>query len=136
MTRLVHHTPVILIHDQVNTKSDTKGRNPTTSASGAEIPVAAAPRAAAVIPSERPQTRHRVSKPRRPTAPVPSVSNNLEGAITLAVTNSFAERLAEALEEFEAKYQASMIAHKAVLEAGKAVKQAVDSWKESWAAGQ
>jgi hypothetical protein len=54
----------------------------------------------------------------------------------MATTNSFARRLGEKLEEFEAKYQASMIAHQAVLEAGKAVKEAVDAWVESWTAGQ
>ncbi|KAJ5433248.1 uncharacterized protein N7458_012404 [Penicillium daleae] len=106
----------------------------TTTASGAESS-AVALRDAADHPSERPLKRLRISGPRRPSPPVPA-ADSAEGAATMAVNTVFARDLAKKLEEFEAKYQASMAAHKAVMEAGKAVKDLVESWVGSWAAGQ
>ena len=106
----------------------------TTTASGAESS-AVALRDAAAHPSERPLKRLRISGPRHPSAPVPP-SESAEGAATTAVNVVFARDLAKKLEEFEAKYRASMAAHKAVMEAGKAVKDLVETWLGSWAAGQ
>lgn len=45
-------------------------------------------------------------------------------------------QLAKRLDDFEAKYQASMAAHLAVMEAGKAVKDAVEAWRGVWARGE
>jgi hypothetical protein len=130
---------MILIYDKVNTNSDIKGRNPTTSASGADIPAVAAPGTAADTPSERrSQTRLRISKPRRPKASPPSASNNLGGTGLvggtglLAVNSSFARELGKLLERFESNYQASIIAHNAVLETGKDVKELVEWWVRTW----
>jgi hypothetical protein len=117
---------------RVNTNIDTK--DCTTTASGAESS-AVALRDAADHPSEPPLKRLRISGPRRPSPPVPA-ADSAEGAATMAVNTVFARDLAKKLEEFEAKYQASMAAHKAVMEAGKAVKDLVESWVGSWAAGQ
>jgi hypothetical protein len=130
---------MILIYHKVNTNSDIKGRNPTTSASGADIPVVAAPGTAADTPNERrSKTRLRISKPRRPKTSPPSASNNLGGtglvgsAGLLAVNSSFARELGKLLERFESNYHASVIAHNAVLETGKDVKELVEWWVRTW----
>ncbi|OKP12058.1 hypothetical protein PENSUB_2416 [Penicillium subrubescens] len=131
-----NNTTAVIPHP---TLEGDQGRNPTTSASGADIPAVAAPGTAADTPSERrSQTRLRISKPRRPKASPPSASNNLGGTGLvggtglLAVNSSFARELGKLLERFESNYQASIIAHNAVLETGKDVKELVEWWVRTW----
>ncbi|GLI72770.1 hypothetical protein PoHVEF18_000954 [Penicillium ochrochloron] len=103
-----------------------QGRNPTTSASGADIPVVAAPGTAADTPSERrSKTRLRISKPRRPKnlSPLsfqqPGGTGLVGSAGLLAVNSSFARELGKLLES-------------AVLETGKDVKELVEWWVRTW----
>ncbi|KAJ5690426.1 hypothetical protein N7462_004818 [Penicillium macrosclerotiorum] len=60
----------------------------------------------------------------------------LEGSASLAVHVVLSRELGKRLDEFERKFQLSMEAHKATMEAGKAVKEAVDQWVAAWTAGK
>lgn len=119
-----------LVHspfNQVQTDLYAKGRIPITSASGAESS-AAAPRNPAASPGRRSQTPFRISRPSRPI-PRPQAADN---ATMMALNTSFSRQMAKKLQDFEAKYQASLAAHQAVMEAGKAVKDLTDWWFEVW----
>lgn len=82
----------------------------------------------------------RFNGPRRPApSPVPEPADSddeVDGAATVAANVVMGRQLAKRLDDFEAKYQASMAAHLAVMEAGKAVKDAVEAWRGVWARGE
>ncbi|KAJ5123161.1 hypothetical protein N7448_009258 [Penicillium atrosanguineum] len=63
-------------------------------------------------------------------------SGTIQGSIAMSVHSIFARELQRKLDNYEAKFQASVAAHQVMQESAQSVRDTVQAWVDAWASGQ